>query len=73
LQQDERIKTVVPWFYLDKNIIRNEKDGSAQRIFATVYDGNMDDIGMINIRGRNPVEDNEVSIGINTSRKTIKM
>jgi ABC-type transport system, involved in lipoprotein release, permease component len=68
LKQDKNIKDIVPWYYLDNNIIKKDAASVSQKITGFIYDGDMNSIGLLNIKGKNPIANNEVSLAINTSR-----
>ncbi|OAB38374.1 ABC transporter permease [Paenibacillus glacialis] len=46
-----------------------DSDGDSMGILLTVADGNYDEIGYENVKGHNPIKDNEITIGVNVARK----
>jgi len=72
LDKDNRIKVVIPNGYSSGIMVENEKNKSTYDVNAYVYEGDMNKIGILNIEGKNPIGANEISLCINTSRKTKK-
>jgi putative ABC transport system permease protein len=72
LKGDKRVKVAIPWYYLDNSYVINSRNNTSKEVTAFIYDGNMDNIGVLNIEGRNPRTSDEVSIAINTSRTLSK-
>ncbi len=69
LAADERVAAVVPGRPMSMLAAIPAVDGmSARSIVASSYDGDMDAIGVENLRGRNPSAPNEVSLAIGTAR-----
>lgn len=74
LKSDKRIKAVVPFYYIEGSFTEaiDSGDMPAKQISGFGYEGDMDSIGLLNINGKSPIEKNEVSIAINTSRRLKK-
>lgn len=69
LREFSEVKMVSTSSYVDNCSIYNDKTDSSKTIVGFVYSGSLDELGMENIEGRNPVRDNEASIAVNTSKE----
>lgn len=67
LRADPRVKAVVPTSFLLTSIPAQDGQPSAN-VVAFVYGGDMDSIGILNLEGRSPVHNNEVSLSALTAR-----
>ncbi len=74
LKSDKKVKAVVPYYYIEGSFTEaiDSVNMPAKQITGFAYEGDMDSIGMLNIKGKSPKEKNEVSIAINTSRRLKK-
>jgi putative ABC transport system permease protein len=72
LNNETNIDTIVSSSYLTNCSIIDDKTNTSKSIIGTVYDGDLNSIGMLNIEGRHPQNENEVSLAINTSRELDK-
>ncbi|MCX8132193.1 MAG: ABC transporter permease [Clostridia bacterium] len=68
LKDDRRAETVVPVGYVTASATPSSKNKSSRNLYGNIYDGDMHSIGLVNIEGRNPESDNEISIAVNTSK-----
>ena len=66
IKRDSRVKNVVPWSWFI-SAYKTER-GSTKVIEILAYDGDMDSIGIMNLKGRNPITLDEVSLAANTSK-----
>lgn len=69
LYSDNRVKAVVPFNYYMNCAISAQDGKTARNVIAMPYDGDMNSIGMDNLKGENPVKDNEVAISVLISNK----
>ncbi len=70
VKADKRVKYVIP--VQDVGIptrIEAQNGKPSRNVTLSAYDGEMSQIGEVNLEGRNPSSDNEVSININVSKE----
>ena len=66
LEEDERVKEVVKMGVYVANLPASEE--KAPQIFiGFVYDDEIENLGLVNLEGRHPVFETEISIGVNSS------
>ena len=71
LEDDERVKEVVKMGVYGANLPASE--GKAPQTFiGFVYDDELEKLGLVNLEGRHPVFETEISIGINSSKELNK-
>lgn len=66
IEKDKRVVNLVPWNWF--NAAYKNEDGITKIIELQAYGGDMNSIGVINIKGRNPITLDEVSLAVNTSK-----
>ena len=66
ISKDKRVVNVVPWCW-SSAAYKTENDNS-KIIEILAYQGNMDSIGIVNVKGRSPIALDEVSLAVNTSK-----
>jgi len=67
LKDDPSVKNVIPWTYVATYPI-SSKGNNAKEGIGLTYDGDMDSIGVMNLEGKNPDRDNEISLSVNTAK-----
>lgn len=71
LEDDERVKEVVKMGLYGANLPASE--GKAPQTFiGFIYDDELENLGLVNLEGRHPVFETEISIGINSSKELNK-
>jgi len=71
LEDDERVKEVVKMGVYGANLPASE--GKAPQTFVGfIYDDELEKLGLVNLEGRHPVFETEISIGINSSKELNK-
>ena len=71
LEDDERVKEVVKMGVYGANLPASE--GKAPQTFiGFIYDDELEKLGLVNLEGRHPVFETEISIGINSSKELNK-
>ncbi len=68
IEQDSRVQTVAMSNSYTKAGIGKYKDMPARNFFIPIYDKPLGELGLENLRGRNPENEGEVSIAINTCK-----
>ena len=71
LEEDERVKEVVKMGVYGANLPASE--GKAPQTFiGFIYDDELENLDLVNLEGRHPVFETEISIGINSSKELNK-
>lgn len=68
LKGDNKVEIVMVSEQYSKVGMGKDKEQSAA-FFANCFEGDLDSMGVVNIKGRNPVEDDEISLAVNSSKK----
>jgi len=71
LEEDERVKEVVKVGVYVANLPASEEKAPSTFI-GFVYDDEIENLGLVNLEGRHPVFETEISIGINRSKELSK-
>ncbi|TCT15475.1 putative ABC transport system permease protein [Natranaerovirga pectinivora] len=69
IKKDSRVKAVVPYSAILDCAIPAQNGKTSENLVGFTYDGDMDGIGILNLEGKNPVRNNEVSISILVANK----
>lgn len=69
LSKEENVEFVVPMNYLINSSIFISDDSASKNIVGTAYAGDMELLGITNSEGRNPSDQNEVSISYKLSQR----
>ncbi|UNC92081.1 ABC transporter permease [Candidatus Contubernalis alkaliaceticus] len=69
LYADDRVKAAVPYSVIINAAAAAQSGEISTNVIAFTYDGDMDSIGLLNLEGRSPEQDNEVSISYLTARR----
>ncbi|MBC8059517.1 MAG: FtsX-like permease family protein [Clostridiaceae bacterium] len=70
IKNQEKVINIVPWSW--SSAAYKTEGGSSKIIELLAYEGDMNSIGIVNIKGRNPITIDEVSIAVNTSKNMKK-
>ncbi len=69
LKKDSRLKAIVPVENIGLPVRIEPQNGKDYKnVSLTVYEGDADSIGTLNLKGRNPVKNDEISISVNAER-----
>lgn len=69
LKKDSRLKAVVPVENIGVSVRIERQNGRDYKdVSLTVYGGDADSLGTLNIKGRSPVKNDEISISVNAER-----
>jgi putative ABC transport system permease protein len=68
LTSDHRIQTVIPYNFILNAALPAVGTKAPLNLVGMAFDGDMDQIGMLNLEGCNPRLENEIAIAINTSK-----
>lgn len=68
LKADKRVRFALQTDYIGTGAVPADKNNSAMSIIGTNYAGNMDELGFENIEGKNPTDENQISIGTSTAK-----
>ncbi len=68
LKTKSEIKDVIPLGMYANTFLGDEEKKDLDVFYAYTFDGDMDSIGIKNIIGRNPKEENEISMAVNSSK-----
>lgn len=69
LTHDERIKYYAHINECNEGVLSSKNTHGSESTVGMVIDGDIDEIGFINLKGRNPKIENEISLGVNTAKK----
>ncbi|MDP4091577.1 MAG: ABC transporter permease, partial [Bacillota bacterium] len=66
MKKDDRVESILPWCWSRASY--RTTDGNSKILETMAYDGDMDALGITNLRGRNPRTKDEVSLAVNTCK-----
>jgi putative ABC transport system permease protein len=67
LQNERGIHSFMPFGYESLTVL--DKDGNTGiHLLGKVYEGDINDVGLVNLKGRHPIHDNEIALCIGTSK-----
>ncbi len=69
LKKDSRLKAVVPVENIGVSVrIEPQNSKDFKDVSLTVYEGDVDSLGTLNLKGRSPAKNDEISISVNVER-----
>ncbi len=66
MKKDRRVEGVLPWCW--SRVSYKTEDSNSKTLEIMAYDGDLNSVGITNIKGRSPITEDEVSLAINTSK-----
>jgi putative ABC transport system permease protein len=70
MNQRDDVAAIATWDYVDGIVVDDR--GHTQALNGTLIDGDIDGLGFLNLRGRNPVGADEISLAIRTAQRNGK-
>ncbi len=68
MQKETGVHSVLPTGSVE-GLAPGAGDEGGRQIFGNAYDGDMDEAGLLNLKGRNPRRQDEIALGVNTAKK----